>query len=119
MSLTRTRRTEKWRGRVFKRRKADLGRFKTWPYFWEPKVCGKNQIPILSEKPDADVRQKRRAVKDTNPEIFLRKGARLLKCDMQDFVDAGKVTGDDEIKRDLLLYYLWKSGRYNNQEIGR
>jgi hypothetical protein len=36
-----------------------------------------------------------------------------------EFVKAGRVSGPEKDKRDLMIYLLWKTGGYNNDQIGR
>ena len=50
---------------------------------------------------------------------MLRTAERVLKCDVQRFVKAGRVLGPEKDKRDLMIYLLWKTGGYNNDQIGR
>ena len=50
---------------------------------------------------------------------MLRTAERVLKCDVQHFVEAGRVSGPEKDKRDLMIYLLWETGGYNNDQIGR
>ncbi len=72
----------------------------------------------LSENPDVDIPQKRQVLRDTNPENFLKKAARILKCDTDSFLRSSRISDSDKLNRDLLIYLLWSTGWYNNQEIG-
>jgi REP element-mobilizing transposase RayT len=49
---------------------------------------------------------------------FLIKAGRSLKCDLNSFVQAGRLSGTDKDKRDLLLYFIWRSGHLKNEQIG-
>lgn len=87
--------------------------------FGSQKFVDKIRSKYLSEKPDIDIPQKRQILKGRDPEVILKKGADFLKCNVNDFVNAGKVTGENKTKRDLLIYLLWNTGLYNNIEIGK
>jgi len=72
----------------------------------------------LSEKPDVEIPQKRHVLRDTNPRTILEKAARVLKCNTNDFLQSSRIGDSDKLNRDLLIYLLWSTGWYNNQEIG-
>lgn len=72
----------------------------------------------LAERPTAEIPQKRQVLRETNPEILLRKAANILQCETKDFVDSPRVSDTTKPDRDLLIYFLWSTGWYTNQEIG-
>ncbi len=72
----------------------------------------------MSENPDVEVPQKRQVLKDTNPEKILKIAAKVLKCDTTSFLKSSRIRDSDKLNRDLLIYLLWSTGWYNNQEIG-
>ncbi len=72
----------------------------------------------LSENPDVEIPQKRQVLRDTNPEKILKKAAKVLKCDTDDFLQSSRISDSDKLNRDLLIYLLWSMGWYTNQEIG-
>ena len=72
----------------------------------------------LSENPDVEIPQKRQVLRDTNPEKILKKAAKVLKCDTDDFLQSSRISDSNKLNRDLLIYLLWSTGWYNNQEIG-
>ncbi len=49
---------------------------------------------------------------------FLRKAEQVLKCDTKSIVQAGRLSGADKEKRDLILYCIWRDGRLKNYQIG-
>jgi len=71
-----------------------------------------------SEKPDVEIPQKRHVLRDTNPKTILEKAAKVLQCNTKDFLQSARISDADKHKRDLLIYLLWNTGWYNNQEIG-
>ena len=72
----------------------------------------------LSENPDVEIPQKRQVLRDTNPEKILKKAAEVLKCDTDDFLQSSRICDANKLNRDLLIYLLWSTGWYSNQEIG-
>jgi putative transposase len=72
----------------------------------------------LSENPDVEIPQKRQVLRDSNPEKILKKAADILKCDTDDFLKSSRISDSDKLNRDILIYILWSTGWYNNQEIG-
>ncbi len=67
---------------------------------------------------DSSVPQQTQLAKPSDPVAILQSAQRLLKCDVQSFVQSERVKGDDKEKRDLLIYLLWKSGGLSNAQIG-
>jgi hypothetical protein len=55
--------------------------------------------------------------KRLDPGRFLGKSERILKCDVQRFIQAGRLRGAQKDSRDLLLYFMWRSGRMTNEQI--
>ena len=52
-------------------------------------------------------------------ESCLIKAERKLKFDLKVYVQAGRLSGSDKDKRDLLLYFLWRTGHLKNEQIGK
>jgi len=72
----------------------------------------------LSSKPDKELPQLNRILKEESPEVLMKKCATLLGCDIQDYKKSARLSGEDRDKRDMLLYVLWKTGKYSNNQIG-
>ena len=49
---------------------------------------------------------------------FIGKAQRNLKCDVQDFVKAGRLSGVQKDNRDLIVYVMWRSGHLTDGQIG-
>jgi REP element-mobilizing transposase RayT len=75
----------------------------------------KNYLPA---KLDSAVPQQKQLSTTIDLESFLVKAQRKLKCDVKDFVQAGRLSGADKDKRDLLLYFIWRAGHLRNEQIG-
>jgi REP element-mobilizing transposase RayT len=56
--------------------------------------------------------------REFDPEVMLKKASDVLGLDIEAARNAGKMRDSEKEKRDLLIYLLWKTGRYSNQEIG-
>lgn len=72
----------------------------------------------LSENPDSEIPQKRQVLRNTDPEKILKKAAKVLKCNMNDFLSSSRISDSDKLNRDVLVYLLWSTGWYTNKEIG-
>ena len=72
----------------------------------------------LPTETEAGMPQQAQTAKPSDPFSILRSAERLLKCDVQRFVQAGRVSGAEKDKRDLMIYLLWKSGGFSNEQIG-
>jgi len=73
----------------------------------------------LPSETEPSIPQQTQTAKPSDPVSMLRTAERVLKCDVQRFVEAGRVFGPEKEKRDLMIYLLWKTGGYNNDQIGR
>ena len=72
----------------------------------------------LSEKPDVEIPQKRQVLRDADPEAILKKAARVLKCNISDFLPSARISNSHKPNRDMLIYLLWSTGWHTNKEIG-
>ncbi len=66
----------------------------------------------------AEIPQQTKLLKIGNPEVLLEKSARILGCNPTDFKDSLRISAQDKDNRDLLIYLLWETGLFKNQEIG-
>lgn len=74
----------------------------------------------LSEEPHVEIPQQHQVLKIRDPGGFLLQTARALNCDIKGFRRSAtsRVTASEKDNRDLLIYLLWETGLYQNQEIG-
>lgn len=72
----------------------------------------------LPSELDAAMPQQSQLATTVDLESFMVKAERKLKCDLKDFVRAGRLSGADKDKRDLLLYFIWQAGQLRNEQIG-
>ena len=95
-----------------------MGRFSAWSFLGSQKFVDRIKSKYLSEKPDVEIPQKRHVLRDTNPKTILKKAAKVLKCNTSDFLQSSRISDSNKLNRDLLIYLLWSTGWYTNQEIG-
>ncbi|KPA09169.1 toxin RelE [Candidatus Magnetomorum sp. HK-1] len=72
----------------------------------------------LKDEPDIELPQAINIFKNSNSLLILEQAAELIKCDLEKLKKKSRVSKTDQNKRDLLIYLLWKSGKYSNNEIG-
>ena len=73
----------------------------------------------LKEDVQREIPQQSWTARNRGTEEVLKKGAGLLKCDVEQFKSSARVRKADLEKRDLLIYLLWDTGLYRGWEIGR
>ena len=73
---------------------------------------------FLPSEPQPAITQQIEVAKHNNPIQILQKAQRILKCDVKRFKKAGRVSGAEKEKRDLLIYLIWKAGVLSNDQIG-
>jgi len=74
----------------------------------------------LPAKPDFSIPQQNKLAKGFDSNDLLDKAQRLLlKYDMQHYVKAKRLRGAEKDRRDLLVYTIWRSGKFTNDQIGR
>jgi REP element-mobilizing transposase RayT len=74
---------------------------------------------FLPPEPQPAIAQQVQVAKHHNPSRFLQKAERILKCDVKHFSKAGRVSGAEKEKRDLMIYLIWKTGVLTNDQIGQ
>lgn len=72
----------------------------------------------LPETPHSEISTQKQLARSIDPDTILKKAAKLLNCDLNDFVQTKRIFGPDKDNRDLLIYLIWKSGLSTNAKIG-
>lgn len=72
----------------------------------------------LPSRLDSALPQQNQLATNIDLDSFLFEAGRYLKCDVNKFVQAGRLSGADKDKRDLLLYISWRAGHMKNEQIG-
>ncbi|MBW2296778.1 MAG: transposase [Deltaproteobacteria bacterium] len=75
----------------------------------------KHHLP--SEKNEG-IPQQTSLAKVFDPTHALHVAERILRCEVQDFANTGRIYGEKKDKRDLMIFMLWNSGTITNQQIG-
>ena len=56
-------------------------------------------------------------LKKHEPEKLLRDLSDALGCDLELFRESLRIPEKDKVARDLMIYFLWQTGRFTNQKI--
>jgi REP element-mobilizing transposase RayT len=62
--------------------------------------------------------QQRQLANTVDLQSFLATAGKRLQCDVEEFVQAGRLSGAEKDKRDLLVYFIWQAGHLSNEQIG-
>lgn len=73
---------------------------------------------FLPAQPAAAVPQQRQLAKDIEWRTCLEAAAQQIGCDLPRLATKRRVSGVEKDKRDILIYWIWKAGRFTNEEIG-
>ena len=72
----------------------------------------------LPSKTELSLPQQKQVANHLDPKSYLSKAQRILRCDVEDFVQARRLSGAEKDIRDLLLYCIWRVGQLKNEQIG-
>lgn len=72
----------------------------------------------LSDKPDKELPQLNQLLHAQNPDGLMGRICEVLDCDIDEFKQAGRLTGENCAKRYVIVRVLWETGRYSNRQIG-
>jgi putative transposase len=70
------------------------------------------------EKPTAAVPQQLNLARDKEFGPVLKAAADRIGCDLSRLTTARRLSGDEKDKRDMLIYWLWKTGLLTNVQVG-
>ena len=73
---------------------------------------------FLLEQKDVELPQHNRMYRDVDPERILGIAAKAMRIDLGDLRNSKRIPKILRDQRDILIYLLWESGRFANQEIG-
>ncbi len=73
---------------------------------------------FLDARKDAELPNKNSLFRDCDINVLLKSGSEILELDMKSIVAGKRVGTIHRDRRDVLLYFLWKTGRFSNKEIG-
>ena len=72
----------------------------------------------LPTAPHKEIPHQKKVARDIDSGVLLEKAATVLGADLKRFKNSGKVSAQDVLDRDLLLYLVWQQGHQTNQQIG-
>jgi REP-associated tyrosine transposase len=87
-------------------------------YLGTHKFVDKLKSSFLTDHAHVEIPQQAKLVKIIDPEVLLEKAARILGCNPTNFKNVLRISAQDKDNRDLLIYLLWETGLFKNQEIG-
>lgn len=73
---------------------------------------------FLTDNAHTEIPQQAGLLRRINPKALLEKAARILDCNVTDYRRSLRISRQHRDNRDLLIYLLWETGLYRNQEIG-
>ena len=72
----------------------------------------------LNKEDQSDIPVLKNIVNNTDLGVVIKTASGILKIDFSKLRNSRRIAKSDMIHRDMLLYHLWQSGRFNNSEIG-
>ncbi len=72
----------------------------------------------LPANPDGEIPQQKQRSDDHDISQLIKKASEILECDIEAYKKGRRINPADKIKRDLIVYMLWKTGAFTNKEIG-
>ena len=87
-------------------------------YLGTHEFVDKLKSTFLTDNAHVEIPQQAKLLKLTDPEVLLKKAARTLGCSLTNFKNSLRISAQDKDNRDLLIYLLWETGLFKNQEIG-
>ncbi|HUV50550.1 MAG TPA: transposase [Anaerolineae bacterium] len=74
-------------------------------------------LPDFKRKAHPELPQQIMLLKKHEPEKLLRGLSDALECDLESFRESLRIPEKDKVARDLMIYFLWQTGRFTNQKI--
>lgn len=75
------------------------------------------KVKFLPAEPDIEIPQQRKLRKCFDPNEMAADIARITSSDIDSFKATGKICSSRRLERDLILYILWQTGLFTNQQI--
>ncbi len=72
----------------------------------------------LKKEDQADIPVLKNIVNNTDLGEAVKTASEILKLDLHRLRSSRRIAKSDMIRRDMLLFHLWQSGRFSNSEIG-
>jgi hypothetical protein len=86
------------------------------PHLFPPhqSTAGLSGAPVVG----VEIPQQRHVAKAVEPVVLLNEVARILDRDLNDFRQSQRISRSDKDDRDLLVFFLRKTGSLTNERIG-
>ncbi|WP_347273038.1 transposase [Candidatus Kuenenia sp.] len=89
-------------------------------FFGSQEYCKKVKSKYMGDKePDVEVPQKRFFLREEDLNTVLGRAAAAMECDISALINPRRINGQEKDKRDILIYLLWNTGLYRNNEIAK
>ncbi len=72
----------------------------------------------MPNEPSQEIPQQKMVQGDFQILHLLEQVSEILECDIEEFKNTRRISQDNKLKRDIIIYLLWKTGAYTNKEIG-
>lgn len=72
----------------------------------------------MPDEPSQEIPQQKMVQGDFQILHLLERASEILACDIEEFKNSRRISHDNKLKRDIIIYLLWKTGAYTNKEIG-
>ena len=92
--------------------------FKHGLFFGTQEFIDETREKYLPEKLHNEKPQQKDVKRSKNIEEQLVKAANAIGIDLEKIKRSKRLTGEDKIRRDLLMNMLWETGLYKNEDIG-
>ena len=83
------------------------------------KFSDKLKSRFLKEIPHPEMPQQMKLLKDHDPKQLINRISKLLGCNLKTFRESLRISETDKTDRDLMIYILWNTGRFTNQNVAK
>ncbi|MDR4510069.1 MAG: transposase [Candidatus Brocadiaceae bacterium] len=89
--------------------------------FGSKEYCNQIRSKYLTKKePDVEIPQKRLFLREEDVNVVLERTASAMGCNISALINPKRIrSGLEKDKRDILIYVLWNTGLYRNNEIAK
>jgi REP element-mobilizing transposase RayT len=92
--------------------------FRHGTFLGSKKFVEKIRKQYLPQKPHPEISGQRKLAKTINTDDIIDMVKNAFSCDIDRFVKSNRIYGADKDDRDLIIYFIWKTGMLTNEKIG-
>jgi REP element-mobilizing transposase RayT len=92
--------------------------FRHGMFLGSKKFVEKIRSIYLPETPHSEIPTQKELARSIDPDTVLKKAAASINCNLKRLVRSNRIFGSEKDNRDLLIYFIWKSGSLTNEKIG-